>query len=500
MPERHSEIPPGFLGSVRRAVAGGRIQIDHCHAEMEFDLILRGSGRYLVGDQMLELRPGTLVWLVPDVQHRLVRAPNLEMWVVSLAAQLAPAEWTAQVEAQPTYVLDGDQLIDLDRLLGQIAQDFDDPQAFNAGLAYAIARAVRACRASQTAILRSVHPAVARALLVIRERPAGISLSDVAREVGVAASYLSRLLITDTNRSFVEWRNRARLEHFFRTYRAGSNLLTACLDAGFGSYERFHVVFKDMVGCSPSAWAAKGEGVRANVEALTSDGAWEFGPPAADNLLAQRTWARLIVPELAPVGTSLSGRFLSLLLEASGTVEMPSPDLPCFKCSCLIEEMAQFGAQLEARNLALARDFRTMLGAPHDVYGVCADILEAFGLCAEDLADVVAAILALSWTIVHKAGDPGQGPVQALARQARQALFQASFRVGTADDVPGARTLHVALICHFFVFYRAMEAARATSDVRMLEQLSGAVRGWCVAVFGNDLARTALGASGLTET
>ena len=90
--------------------------------------------------------------------------------------------------------------------------------------------------------------------------------------------------------------------------------------------------------------------------------------------------------------------------------------------------------------------------------------------------------------------------MQALARQARQALFQALFRVGTADDVPGARALHVALICHFFVFYRAMEAARATSDVRMLEQLSGAVRGWCVAVFGNDLARTALGASGLTET
>ncbi len=99
-----------------------------------------------------------------------------------------------------------------------------------------------------------MHPAVARALLIsaLRQSGGAPSLTDLASEGGIAPHYLSRLLAEQTGRSFVEWRSRIRLDRFMEGYSPGANLLAAALDAGFGSYARFHHIFTPVVGCSPS--------------------------------------------------------------------------------------------------------------------------------------------------------------------------------------------------------------------------------------------------------
>lgn len=63
--ERTRDIPAGLVGEIRRTVAGGRFDVDHRHAELEFDLVVRGSGSFTLDNENYVLKPGTLIWLVP---------------------------------------------------------------------------------------------------------------------------------------------------------------------------------------------------------------------------------------------------------------------------------------------------------------------------------------------------------------------------------------------------------------------------------------------------
>src|SRR5690348_9085846 len=54
----------------------------HSHTELEFNLVLRGTARYLFSDTRFDLRPGTLVWMFPSQEHVLVdRSPDFQMWI-----------------------------------------------------------------------------------------------------------------------------------------------------------------------------------------------------------------------------------------------------------------------------------------------------------------------------------------------------------------------------------------------------------------------------------
>lgn len=244
---------------MRRTTAGTRLQVDHRHDELEFDLVVKGAGSFTLDERSYELKPGTLIWLVPGQQHRLARSPQLEMWVVTVRPEQVEPAWLAEFAAEPLRLLPGQELIELDRLLSQVTQDSDEPATYNAGIAYLLRRARRASRDSPPANNRPMHPAVARALLRLRESGAATSLSELASDAGVAAPYLSRLLIEHTGRSFIDWRNRIRLDRFMDGYRPGANLLNVALEAGFGSYVRFNHVFNEMIGCAPSEWAKQAD-------------------------------------------------------------------------------------------------------------------------------------------------------------------------------------------------------------------------------------------------
>ena len=51
-------------------MAGAKPAIDHVHDEMEFDLVLRGSGSFVVGERSYALAPGTLICLAAGQRHR----------------------------------------------------------------------------------------------------------------------------------------------------------------------------------------------------------------------------------------------------------------------------------------------------------------------------------------------------------------------------------------------------------------------------------------------
>ena len=53
----------------------------HRHAELELNLVVRGTASYLLGDRRYELTPRTLTWLFPGQDHVLVdESADHELW------------------------------------------------------------------------------------------------------------------------------------------------------------------------------------------------------------------------------------------------------------------------------------------------------------------------------------------------------------------------------------------------------------------------------------
>ncbi|QEX20924.1 hypothetical protein FRZ61_08440 [Hypericibacter adhaerens] len=468
-------------------MSGARLEIDHHHPEIECDLIIRGTGSLTLDDRTYALKPGTLIWLLPGQRHRLVRSPHLEMWVLLLRPHLVEASQLAELAEQPLRQLPGEEFVDLDRLLSQVSQDSDQPSVYNAGLAYLAMRAWRASRNSPPARLRPMHAAVTRALLLLRESGASMSLSELSQAAGVAAPYLSRLLVEHSGRSFLEWRNRIRLDRFMQAYRPGANLLNVALEAGFGSYARFHDVFSELVGCAPSDWVRRAEqkGAAAEEEggaALPAD----FGMPAAGTLSARQGWTHL-VPLIGPlIGERLGPGFLDRLL-ADGRGDARALNLERLDASLPAAERKRLIASLRAGEPAGAEDLAGLLEA-HDFPGTYAGILKAFELSPTRFADAITALALAIWVAANRGSDPGLGHVEAVGRQTWKALGGVMPRL----DARAAQELHSALICQFVVTYRALQAARASGDPRAQEEVSAAARRLGQAALGGDVTRVVL--------
>ena len=471
------------MGGVRRVVAGARLEIDHHHDELEFNLVIKGSGTYRLGQDAHPLEPGTLIWLVPGQRHSLHRSPFLEMWVVVVRPELADPSWLPELAARPSRLLPGEELIDLDMLLSQVAQDSDEPAVYNAGVAYALQRAWRISR-DRVAQRQPMHAAVTRALLRLREQQGTLSLRELAAGAGVSAPYLSHLLVEHTGRGFVEWRNRIRLERFMEAWRPGANLLSAALEAGFGSYTQFHRIFGQLVGCSPGEWVRRpGSGRTAAADLLPPPA----GVPAASVLSTRQRWTSLLEPVAPALRPLLGAGFLARVLQVPPD-PAPWPERPDRLDDTLrAGERLRFAEEVYPHDLQRARELGRILGA-HDLGGVLAAVLPHYGLSSTSLADAATALLGMVWVAATRGADPPVPPVRALQRQVRRALGTEPERLG--HEV--AQAALTALLCHFVIAHHALQAARASGDPREVDQLADVALRFGRSAFDGDLGAVRL--------
>jgi AraC-like DNA-binding protein len=260
----------------------------HRHAELELNLVVRGSISYVVAGRRLTFGRRTLLWLFPSQEHQLVgRSSDAQMYVAAFKPSLirrschSPAYEGLMRDAPPAggvlHTVLPLETFDLLRKtmdgLMEAAPDPDilnreagfgvnpgfryghgDPDGLNAGLRHLLLLGWR-CQSAGTSPggAVAVHSAVMRALEVLSEGNEKVRLGDLARECGASGAHLSRMFTRQIGLPMNRYRNSVRLSRFLELYRGpGHRTITgAVYDAGFGSYAQFHRVFTRAYGCGP---------------------------------------------------------------------------------------------------------------------------------------------------------------------------------------------------------------------------------------------------------
>lgn len=282
-------LPPGLDGRAVRHRAGDVQVRPHRHAEVEVNLVVRGTATYLLGARRYQLTPGTLTWLFPAQEHVLVNeSADHELWWAAFSPQLV-ARTATTPQARPLLERDpagefschlaAAQARRLHTLLAEIsdAQRLDRALA-DAGLAYLLLLAWHAFLNSADPVTAAdVHPAIREAARIMQAGRGAEDLASLARAVSLSPGHLSRLFKTQTGTSLSRYRNRQRLQRFLLTYRSGhqTTVLAAAHAAGFGSYAQFYRVFRHETGHPPAAL-------------LTQAGTALRGPPPASADLPAR--------------------------------------------------------------------------------------------------------------------------------------------------------------------------------------------------------------------
>ncbi len=105
------------------------------------------------------------------------------------------------------------------------------------------------------------HEATRKACAYISRNYTGdLSLGDIAQNIGVSPSYLSRIFKEDTGRGVVEYLNSIRVEHAKRLIQEGVRLNELSGPSGFNSDSYFFTVFKQITGKTPRQYKAYVQG------------------------------------------------------------------------------------------------------------------------------------------------------------------------------------------------------------------------------------------------
>jgi AraC-like DNA-binding protein len=468
---------------IRRTGAGVTLTIDHSHPDLEINLIVAGRGRYFLGDTEIELLPGTLVWLVPHQSHRLQRTPDLDMWVIEYPASRCDPGLLADAARQPATRLSRDDAIALDHLLAHVSQDSDEPRLYQAGVDYAVRSARHYSLTSPAPAAPRLHPAVLSALAILRDEAEPPPTAELARRAGVSQDYLGQLLVEQTGRGLVEWRNRTRLERFHIVYPHTGDLLTAALAAGFGSYTQFHRVFTELVGTTPGEWAKSGAEAR-NV-ALPSASNLSNVP---DHHSARMIWYPLAEVALPDAGRWRTAGFASALL-APGVGDAPPLPSAITDIADLRRFEPGFIADLQPRDpenaARLARAF-----AAHDVLERQHINMQRYEADSSDMAAIIATYTLFAFTNANGLPTASQQALRHLTSRVAHALHASqAFAAATPEDRQRAAA---ALILQAGFIHFASVAAKASGSAATTTRLRAAVRDVALATLGLDVTTARL--------
>jgi AraC-like DNA-binding protein len=284
----------GFLYLAESARNVPKLESHH-HVELELNLVVRGSITYVVRGRRFTFPSRTLLWLFPEQEHQLVaRSDDAQYYVAvfkpSLIAKscrtpayeglkngshdksgvlnthLTPDAFDLirkTMESLMEGALDPDVL---NREAGygwfsNFSFQHGDPDGLNAGLHHLLLLSWRSHKAGKVrGNAMALHRAVRRALALLSDGGAEMSLSQLARACGTSNAYLSRTFRQQIGVPVTRYRNSLRLSRFWEEFRGleQKTVAEAVYAAGFGSYAQFYKVFTQAYGQGPRACLTAG--------------------------------------------------------------------------------------------------------------------------------------------------------------------------------------------------------------------------------------------------
>jgi len=261
----------------------------HQHAELEINVVARGTVTYVVGKSSYTFHQGECLWLFPGQPHRCIdRTPDALYYVVQFKPSLItrcchqeenavlkknrpPKNAVLHAILHPTKfalikgIMDSllEAGLDSDTLNREVGYglspgfryEHSNPDLLNSGLAHILQLAWDSHQSSSTERRASLlHPSVLKALDILKTDTEPGSLGKLARECGVSAAYLSRTFNQQVGVPINRYRNTMRLERFWKIRSKSTRHMTlseAVYEAGFGSYAQFSKVYRSAFGRSP---------------------------------------------------------------------------------------------------------------------------------------------------------------------------------------------------------------------------------------------------------
>jgi AraC-like DNA-binding protein len=222
----------------------------HFHAEPEINLVTAGTAAFGMGDKVLPVGAGDLLWWPPGQDHVLLDAsPDFDLFVIGVTAEFSarvlqgvldlacvgpiqtrlPPPILAEIEGICLPPCTGTDVPAIERRVGDLW------------------RRAHGLRRSADAI----HVVTRRTMASLYQRP-DLPRSQVAQRVGAYPTEVSRYFHQDMGTTLSTFRSRVRLMRFIEAVDGGApSLLAAALSAGFGSYSQCHRTFHQAFACTP---------------------------------------------------------------------------------------------------------------------------------------------------------------------------------------------------------------------------------------------------------
>jgi AraC-like DNA-binding protein len=222
----------------------------HFHEEPEVNLVASGTAVFGTGEKHVTVRSGELIFFPPGQDHVLeTGSPELTLFAIGLRANYSEQVLGNQASSVtplapirlPTFLFR--------ELIGRAEAGAEQGQSDSeiAELWLHLRHAFRSTGQDD----QFMHVLTRRTLSLLLREPS-LNRAELAKEVRGDKTELSRYFHRDLGLTLVQYRTRLRLLKFIRNVDQGStNLTSACLVAGFGSYSQCHRQFREQLGTAP---------------------------------------------------------------------------------------------------------------------------------------------------------------------------------------------------------------------------------------------------------
>ncbi len=223
----------------------------HFHAELEINLVTAGQGTVGVGQDVVRVGAGDLLSWPPGVDHELLEASHdFELYVIGATPELServlgPSSARAFGGSVRLTVATG--------LLAALRDRCAVPPG-EGGRTAATETAVGDLWRDMQALRAAGEPtnnAVPRRTVALLQSGPHMRRDQLAGLVGTHPTEVSRQFHRSVGFTLSAYRARVRLLRFIETVDRGASILSAAMDAGFGSYSQCNRVFREVFGCSP---------------------------------------------------------------------------------------------------------------------------------------------------------------------------------------------------------------------------------------------------------